>query len=45
MIENIALNYFRGLSKEEKKALIKRIFDSLSNEEKLEIAKLLVRKK
>jgi hypothetical protein len=45
MIEDIALNYFRGLEKAEKKALIKRIFDSLSEEEKLDIAKLIVGKK
>lgn len=45
MIEDIALNYFRGLDKEEKKSLIKKIFDSLSEQEKLEIAKLLVSKK
>jgi uncharacterized protein (DUF2164 family) len=45
MIEDIALNYFRNLGKEEKKALIKKIFDSLKEEEKLEIAKLLVGKK
>lgn len=45
MIEDIALNYFRNLGKNEKKALIKRIFNSLSDKEKLEIAKLLVGKK
>ncbi len=45
MIEDIALNYFRNLEKEEKRALIKKIFDSLTDEEKLEIAKLLVNKK
>ena len=45
MIEDIALNYFRGLPKKEKNALIKKIFDSLSEEEKLEIAKILVGKK
>jgi uncharacterized protein (DUF2164 family) len=45
MIEDVALNYFRNLGKEEKKALIKKIFDSLKEEEKLEIAKLLVGKK
>ena len=45
MIEDIALNYFRGLEKAEKKRLIKRIFDSLSDDERLEIAKLLVGKK
>jgi hypothetical protein len=45
MIEDIALNYFRGLSKAEKNALIKKIFDSLTEKEKLGIAKLLVGKK
>ncbi|MBT4192164.1 MAG: hypothetical protein HOE11_02560 [Candidatus Diapherotrites archaeon] len=45
MIEDIALNYFRGLGKAEKKQLIKRIFDSLSEAEKLDIAKLIVGKK
>jgi hypothetical protein len=45
MIEDIALNYFRGLNKGDKKILIKKIFDSLTENEKLEIAKLLVGKK
>ena len=45
MLEEMALNYFRGLSKTERKSVIKRIFDSLSDEEKLEIAKMLVSKK
>jgi phenylpyruvate tautomerase PptA (4-oxalocrotonate tautomerase family) len=45
MFEEVALNFFRGLSKPEKKALIKKIFDSLSEEEKLEIAKILTGKK
>jgi uncharacterized protein (DUF2164 family) len=44
MIEDMAIDYFRNLDKEEKKKLMKRIFDSLSKEEKLEIAKMLVRK-
>jgi len=43
MFEEIAVNYFRGLDKEQKKALIKRIFDSLSDSEKLEIAKMLTK--
>jgi len=43
MMEEMALNYFRGLDEEEKKSLIKRIFDSLSDEEKVEIAKLLTK--
>jgi uncharacterized protein (DUF2164 family) len=45
MFEDIALNYFRGLNKKEKQALIKKIFDSLSEEEKLDIAKILTGKK
>ncbi|MFA5763921.1 MAG: hypothetical protein WC915_03835 [archaeon] len=45
MMEDIAINYFRGLKKEERNALIKKIFDSLDEKEKLEIAKLLVGKK
>jgi hypothetical protein len=45
MMEEMAIEYFRGLSKSEKKKLIKRIFDSLEEDEKLEIAKLLVGKK
>jgi len=44
-IEAMAVNYFRGLSKEERKELIERLFDSLSNGEKLEIAKLLIKNK
>ena len=43
MFEEIAVNYFRGLDNEQKKALIKRIFDTLSDKEKLEIAKLLTK--
>jgi uncharacterized protein (DUF2164 family) len=45
MMEDIAINYFRGLDKKDRNALIKKIFDSLSEEEKLEIAKLLIKKK
>lgn len=45
MIEDMAINYFRGLNKDEKKALLKKIFDSLTNEEKLELAKILVKSK
>ena len=45
MFEEMALNYFKGLSKPERNALIKKIFDSLSEEEKIEIAKLLMGKK
>jgi len=43
MFEEIAVNYFRGLDKEQKKALIKRIFNTLSDKEKLEIAKMLTK--
>jgi len=43
MFEEVAVNYFRELDKEQKKALIKRIFDSLSDKEKLEIAKMLTK--
>jgi len=43
MMEEMALEYFRSMSKSERKALVKRIFDLLSDEEKLEIAKLLVK--
>ncbi len=45
MIEEMALNYFRNLPKEQQKQIIKNIFSSLSEEEKLEIAELLVGKK
>ena len=44
-MEEMAINYFRGLDKKERNHLIKRIFDSLSEEEKLDIAKLLIKKK
>jgi uncharacterized protein (DUF2164 family) len=44
MMEEMAINYFKSLDKDEKRALIKRIFDSLSEEEKLEIAKMLAGK-
>lgn len=43
MIEDVALNYFRNLPKEQRKELLTRLFNSLSNEEKLEVAKILVR--
>ena len=45
MMEEMALNYFRGLSKSEKKNLMKKIVASLSEEEKLDLAKLIVGKK
>jgi hypothetical protein len=45
MIEEVALNYFRGLSKEEKKNLMRKIMDSLNDKEKLEIAKMIVDEK
>lgn len=44
-IENMAINYFRGLDKTQRKLLLKRIFDSLSSAEKLEVAKLLIKNK
>ncbi|MDD4251120.1 MAG: hypothetical protein PHX27_02920 [Candidatus ainarchaeum sp.] len=44
MLEDVAINYFRGLNKEEKTLLIKKIFDSLTESEKLELAKLLIGK-
>jgi len=44
MFEEMALNYFRSMPKAEKNALIKKIFESLSEEERLEIAKILVGK-
>jgi uncharacterized protein (DUF2164 family) len=43
MYEEMAMNYFKGLSKDEKKRIIHKIFDSLSDEEKLEIAKIIVK--
>ncbi len=45
MMEEMALSYFRSLSKAERKRLVKRIFDALSDEEKLEVAKMIVGKK
>lgn len=45
MFEEMAIDYFRGLGKSEKKKLIKKVFDSLSGEEKVEIAKMLIGKK
>jgi hypothetical protein len=44
MMTQIALNYFRGLDKDERREIIKQIFESLSEDEKLEIAKLLTGK-
>ena len=45
MFEEMAVNYFRGLEKSQKKALIKKIFAELTEQEKLEIAKMLLGKK
>jgi len=45
MMEEMALDYFRGLCKEDKKRLMKRIIDSLSDKEKVELAKMIIRKK
>jgi len=44
MMEEMALEYFRGLSRGEKKKLIKKILDSLSEEEKLDLMKMIVKK-
>lgn len=44
MYEELAVNYFRSLSKEQKKNLIRNIFATLTEEEKVEIAKLLTGK-
>lgn len=40
----MALNYFRGLNKNEKKELMKKIINSLTEKEKIELAKLLLKK-
>jgi len=45
MMEEMAIDYFRGLESGEKKKLIKKVFDSLTEKEKLEIAKMLIGKK
>ncbi len=44
MMEELALDYFRGLNRVEKKSLIKKILASLSEEEKLDLAKMLIKK-
>jgi hypothetical protein len=44
MYDEMAINYFRGLTKEQRKVLVKRLFDSLDDDEKLEIAKIIVGK-
>jgi len=43
MMEQMALEYFRSMSKSERKSIVKKIFSMLSEEEKLEIAKLLIK--
>ena len=43
-MEEMALNYFRSLEIEDRKELIKKILDILTEEEKVEIAKLLIGK-
>jgi len=45
MIEEMALEYFRNMTKSDRKRLVKRIFNSLSEEEKLDLAKMIVGKK
>jgi hypothetical protein len=45
MLEEMAIDYFHSLSKPEKKNLIKKIFDSLSEKEKVDIAKMLLMEK
>lgn len=40
----MALNYFRGLNKNEKKELMKKIINSLTEKEKIKLAKLLLKK-
>ena len=41
----MALEYFRNMTKADRKRLVKRIFNALSEEEKLELAKMIVGKK
>ena len=45
MMEEMALEYFRNMSKSDRKRLVKRIFNFLTDEEKLELAKMIVGKK
>ena len=45
MMEEIALEYFRNLSKAEKKRLIRKIFAALTEEEKLELATMITKTK
>ena len=44
MMEEMAINYFKELDRDEKKVLMKKIFDSLTEEEKLDVAKILTGK-
>jgi hypothetical protein len=43
-VEEMALGYFSGLSKRDKVRLMKRIVALLSEEERLELAKILLKK-
>ncbi len=45
MMEDMAIDYFRGLDKSEKKRLLKKIVEAMTEEEKVELAKLIVSKK
>jgi len=45
MMEEMAIEYFRTLSKNEKKELMKKIIDSLSEKEKVDLAKMIIGKK
>lgn len=43
-VEDLALEYFRGLDKADKKRIMGKIIDSLTTAEKVELAKLLLKK-
>lgn len=44
-LQEMAINYFHSLGKDEKRKVMKRIIDRLSEEEQVEIAKMILKKK
>lgn len=45
MMETMAIEYFRSLTKSEKKNILKKIISAMTPEEKIDLAKLLIKNK
>ncbi len=44
MMEQMAIEYFRSLTKSEKKNILRKIIGAMTPDEKIELAKLLIKK-